>query len=95
MPPLVDSDDSIDYSNLAHNLRLCRLEQRKTQRELARQADGLSQVYLCRLEHGLWPTRPEHVERLAKALGVPTSVLLGRARRIRGAHTPPARERRR
>ena len=82
---MVSTKNSIDFSYLADNLRLCRLSQRKTQRELGRHAGGLSQVYLCRLEHGLWPSDPEHVDRLAEALDVDAAMLLRRPRPI-GSH---------
>jgi len=66
-----------DFSHLADNLRFLRLSKRATQRQLGVRA-GFSQGYICRLERHLWPTHPEHVDRLAEALGVEPARLLER-----------------
>jgi transcriptional regulator with XRE-family HTH domain len=68
----------IDFSHLADNLRILRLAQRKTQRALSAKAD-LTQSYVCQLERHLWPSDPEHVDRLAKALGVEPERLLAKS----------------
>jgi transcriptional regulator with XRE-family HTH domain len=67
-----------DFSNLADNLRLFRLAQRKTQRILSAEAD-LTQSYVCQLERHLWPSDPDHVARLARALGVEPERLLAKS----------------
>jgi transcriptional regulator with XRE-family HTH domain len=81
---MASTANSTDFFYLANNLRLHRVSQRKTQRELGHQAN-LSPVYVCRLEHGLWPSRADHVERLAAALDVDAATLLRRPLQI-GAH---------
>lgn len=72
-----------NYQHLATNLRLLRLEARLSQHQLAMLAgDGFSQSYVSDLERGLWPSSPAHVDQLASALGVETSTLMRRARRL-------------
>jgi len=75
---------SIDLSYFADNLRLHRLVQRKTQRDLSA-LSGLSQSYVCRLERGLWPSSAGHIDKLAAALDVDAAILLRRPRPI-GSH---------
>ncbi len=58
------------------NLRTVRQQRRLSQRQLARMS-GLHHGYIHLLEHGLPPREPEHVDRLAEALHVPTAMLIG------------------
>jgi DNA-binding Xre family transcriptional regulator len=73
--PMALPPRSIDLTYLGDNVRLNRLARRMTQRELADRA-GLAQAYVCRLERHQWPSRVDHVNRLAEALGVKPSDLL-------------------
>lgn len=62
-------------SHLARNLRLIRVSRGLNQAALATRS-GLGQPYISALERGLRPSRTEHVERLASALGVDVDALL-------------------
>src|SRR5262245_7474679 len=78
---------------LAFNLRDVRLALGLSQTALALSADPkFSQVYISRLERGLWPSDMRHVEILARALGVPPRRLLQRPRHPRRMVTFPLRD---
>ena len=61
--------------NLARNLRLLRIDAGLSQHQLALRA-GLRQQDVSAFERGLWPSEPEHVAALARALGVTEAALL-------------------
>jgi transcriptional regulator with XRE-family HTH domain len=60
---------------IAQNLRVIRESVRLSQRALAGRT-GLGQQYLSRLELGLRPSHPDHVSRIADALGCEPRALL-------------------
>lgn len=71
-----------EYAYLAVNLRRYRAESGLSQAEVAKLAgDGFTQRYLSDLEHGLWPSDPSQVKRLADVFGISESALLRRVRR--------------
>ena len=61
--------------HLAANLRRLRRERELSQRQIARVLH-VTQGYISLLEHGLRPTRLDHVEALAKVLVVEPGALL-------------------
>jgi len=71
-----------EYQYLAVNLRRVRAERLLSQADLAvRLGPPFTQQYLSLLECGRWPSRPEHVAHLARALGVSKTELLRKVRR--------------
>jgi transcriptional regulator with XRE-family HTH domain len=85
--PITISPASFPY--LSGNLRLFRLAQRLTQQQLvARLGDGFTQSYVSRLENGLRPVDPQHVDRLAEALGVLPLALVSRPAHPRRQRSP-------
>jgi len=76
----------LDYQYLPHNIRFYRVIQGRSQDDLARSVEPpLSRSWIAAMEKGLWPASPEHVERVAKALGVPVAALLRRPRIVKSA----------
>lgn len=58
----------------ANNIRLLRLARGLTQSQLARAARS-SMAYVSMLERGRQPSRPEHIDQIAAALGVTSSAI--------------------
>ena len=64
------------YVHLGANVRRIRRECELSQTALGVRAGGLRQAYISDLEYGRAPWRDEHVDALARALGVSRAVLL-------------------
>jgi transcriptional regulator with XRE-family HTH domain len=61
--------------NIGHAIRICRSAKRLSLDELAENA-GISQSYLSMMESGKRKPTLSSIEKVAKALGVPTPILL-------------------
>lgn len=73
---------------VGERIRFYRQAHRRTQAVIAGLA-GVTEDYLSQIERGLKTPSTALLHRLARALGVPTSVLFGESPR-RGSHTWPS-----
>ena len=76
----------MDVPFFGTNLRFYRRLYGFSQHQLAERAGPtFSQSIISRLERGLAPSAPSQIENLARALSVPTALLLQKPRKIRRA----------